>query len=245
VASRSQQFIVAPGPRQRLWGALLLGAGLVLTTALLREPGTVAPGAFHARKLTWDGEADLVLGGCSRVNLSVSPAILREHMPDRRILNFAFDNNAYSQAYLRRLARVLDPDSPQPTIVLGIQPGNFTTRSEQRNAFVAETRRQATGRNANRTIPAFRPIELAGLRRLRLGGKPLLCNKRQYRDGWSPMTVRPRQTPATVARNRAFWRASAIEERLVRQLLAHVRRWTDAGIRVYAFRLARNRRHRA
>lgn len=206
-----------------------------MLTAVLREPGTVGPGDFHTQKLRWHGNADVVLAGCSRINLGVSPAVLSDYLRGR-VLNFAFDSNGYSAAYLDRLTQVLDPKSPHPTIILGVQPGNFTVQSEVHNAFVTEMQRQKNDESRISRLPQMRPMELTGWRVLGLGGKPRLSNKRQYCNGWSPMTVRPVRHHKALAKYQRLWEKTDVEERLMSQLLDRVRVWTDAGIRVYAFR---------
>ncbi len=225
---------------------LLLAAGFILLAGALRS-GTVMgahlPEAFWAQKLLWDREFDIVIAGDSRVYRGVSPEAMESALPDRRIANFGFSACGFSKPYLKATEALLDHNSTQPTIILGVTASTLTPSATKENGFLSL-----------RKLRQFQLAQLALLGRVSFFFSPYDLEEVQnlfrkskvgytlvwHTDGWVQSRKVP-EDPTEAVRiyrrqaKKARWR-SRVSEPIVANLLETVREWRRRGILVYAFR---------
>ena len=77
---------------------------------------------FWQLKLSQSPANDIVLVGNSRVYLGLSPHHMAKACGNPRIFNFGFVACTLDRRYLEHAVSLLDPDSPNPTLVLGLCP---------------------------------------------------------------------------------------------------------------------------
>ncbi len=183
--------------RQRMVVALCLAAVLILLLAFMRDRSQlngVDRNALWVMKLKWKHCADLVVAGDSRVYHGVSPAAMKEILPETRVLNFGFANCAYTERYLRCAESVLDPDSDRRILVLGITPLSLTAGAAQRNEFLETLNKTSNQRfmalHFGWIMSLFKPIPVQELfeRKTRLNpltpSDPVRNYRCYYPDGW-------------------------------------------------------------
>jgi hypothetical protein len=73
-------------------------------------------------KLHWRRCADIVMTGDSTVLWSLDPAVVERYVPRLRVVNFGYYEAGYVGGYLDAISRVIDPESPAPIIVVGLNP---------------------------------------------------------------------------------------------------------------------------
>ena len=123
--------------------AVALVVAIVVTVAIgqwrpIEHADTLLPTQYWAIKMEWKACADVVLAGDSRINAGLAPTEMAGSLPDRRILNFGFYAVAFTPQYLEAIEDVLDPDSGEPIIVLGISPHSLSPRGARNNQFITE-----------------------------------------------------------------------------------------------------------
>jgi hypothetical protein len=231
--------------RDRSARALLLAALAIGGYGLLRPVDVTGlpPSEFWAEKMAWRACADLVLAGDSRTYVGVAPEGMRESRPGRRVLNFGFDNGAFTGAYLDAVERILDPASPHRTVVLGITPHALTLDAARDNWF---ERLRRTG------APRPHPLKLKLSRLLDRFSEPVPPEKaflllfdpesaprhrREYRaDGWMASRLTPEMPGKGLEVASGWFREGGVDEGMVAALIDRVERWTASRIRVCAFR---------
>lgn len=77
---------------------------------------------FWQLKLCQPPTNDIVLAGNSRVYLGLSPHHMSKACSNQRVFNFGFVACSLDRRYLEHAVSLLAPDSPNPTLVLGLCP---------------------------------------------------------------------------------------------------------------------------
>ncbi len=217
---------------------LAVTALLFAWTAFLRprnETG-IQPERFWFDKLDWRGCADCILVGDSRMVVSVPPAPMLEELPGLRILNAAFYGAAYTPSYIQTFPRVLDPKSRDRSIVLAIAPRSFTRFA----ALNSDFDRRCPGGLRKRLVAevkwAFGRIPIKQLLADFLPVRPIARAYQHFcADGWVAMySVNSPPMDALKHYQELFSTEDVVPE-MIDGLLAGVREWTAAGIRVYGF----------
>lgn len=224
-----------------LWTLLLTGALVAGVAARRPCPFLGAgPDQMWSAKLGWRHCADVVFAGDSRVGRGVAPAAVSAALPGRRVLNFAFVANGYTDAYLDDLPRVLRRQGGRPVLVLGITPRSLTQYASEDNGYLHFRQNPPSwfGAGFPRLAHALRPASIQELRNL-LAGRPepppdALFER--HLDGWEAAVPRVRQPEAMLASYRQGFANWPVDPAVIDRLLDHVRRWSAEGIAVYAFR---------
>lgn len=226
-------------PPWRLLAPLVLAGLLVLWTGFYRprdETG-VPLEQFWRMKMDWQHCADCVLAGDSRVLISVPPASVATGLPHLRVLNAGYSGAAYTPAYITRLTRILDPHSPDRSLVLGITPRSFTRFAARFGDFD-----RRVGRSDLRWIEAemrwnFERIQLKDLLSDVLPTRPIVRDFRHYcRDGWAAMFVENAPGLGALDHYQELFSSEDVLPEWIDALMAAVQQWTADGIRVYGFR---------
>lgn len=226
-------------PPWRLLALSVLAGLLVIWTGFFRprdETG-VPLEQFWRMKMDWQHCADCVLAGDSRVLISVPPASVAAGLPGLRVLNAGYSGTAYTPAYLTRLTQILDPHSPDRSLVLGITPRSFTRFAARFGDF-----ERRVGRDELRWFMAemrwsFERIQLKNLLSDLLPTRPIARDFRHYcPDGWTAMFVENAGDLGALPHYQELFSSEDVRPEWIDGLMAAVRQWTTDDIRVYGFR---------
>jgi len=228
--------------RERAAQALLLALSIILLLGFTRRNDNTGPKLV---KLGWQACADVVVAGDSRTGGGVAPGQLKQFLPGMRILNYAFAGIGYGPEYLDAIEGVLDPDSKQKVIILGISPQSLTDKMAQNNSFLdlKSTYAFRSPRLAayfQKLLRFTAPIKMMDA----LGGRLVDPHiQRQYRrshaDGWTAAyDDPPLQDFSGYLRDALnIFDNNPVSPTIVKNLTNRVARWQSQGIHVYAFRL--------
>ncbi len=226
--------------RRRPLITILLGTVLTVTNATYRQRGEggLPPFRYEDLRRSWHHCADGVIGGDSRVQRGICPSVMSPTLQARRLVNLAYPHAALTAAYLQRLEDALDPCSTRRLIVLGVTPTSLTPTACRLSEFAAATRAATLDRCRRPVQWFFEPYGLEAFWRL-LTAQPRQGASYFSPDGWRGAVTILSAREQEVARLRDRQAAGNIEpvtRDLFDTLLLFVKRWSQAGIRVYGFR---------
>jgi hypothetical protein len=225
--------------RYQLGATLMLSAALIAATIVMRPRDVTGPNPHRlwADKAHWQAVADVVLAGDSRTTIGLSPEAVATHVEDARIVNFGFEASVFTPEYLKGIEEVLDPASPRKIIVLGTTPLSVTRAGRNQNSFVENRRRPVAGTLTRILDPVewnLRRMDTSDLKAFFFG--QLNSFSEYHSDGWvARWQVRDSPTKELAAYRKLF-AGNTVDTTLQNGLCDQVRRWTQGGIRVYAFR---------
>jgi hypothetical protein len=181
---------------------------------------------------------DMLLMGDSRIYRGLSPAAMQSVLAGARILNYGFSGGGLNpEMYAAAQAR-LDPLSSRKAIVLGVSPLTLTPRAEANEHFLQEMGRPPETlflyQSSQPLVTLFEPIQPSETNPPSPGGEGYYLEF--HDDGWVASWTIPERTDSALSSYYDIFRGTRVEERLVQALLDQTRKWTRAGIRVYAFR---------
>ncbi len=201
-------------------------------------------------KMNWNACADVVLAGDSRIQVGVSPAHMADGERGLRIVNYAFAHAGYSQGYLDAVESVLDPKSPNRTIVLGITPLSLTSISEGQNEFLTQMKRKREGRLGRSDRRDFWEEHFPAAWRFlqprrSIRDFQLTFSKGRYfieyrRDGWLAARAEPPRPDGGVATYRKKFRRHKVRQEIAERVIRQVEKWRRDGIAVYGVRTPTN-----
>jgi len=228
--------------RERVAQALLLTLSIILLLGLTRRNDDTGPKLV---KFSWKACADVVVAGDSRTGGGVSPGQLKQFLPGMRILNYAFAGIGYGPEYLDAIEGVLNPDSQQKIIILGISPQSLTEKMAQNNSFLDlqntyAFRSPRLAACCQKLLKFTAPIKMKDA----LGGRLVDPHiQRQYRhshaDGWTAAYDDPplQDFSGYLRDAHNIFDNNPVSPDLVKNLTNRVARWQSQGIHVYAFRM--------
>lgn len=234
--------------RYRIAITLICAVVLIVVTAVLRGPDdaqAMHAELFWANKLTWNGCADLVIAGDSRTCRDIAPAVVESVLPGLRVLNYAFDSTGFSRRYLDTIPGVLDPESPDRIIVLGITPFSLTRTATEAGEFDTSRERllfqSMTGLYAAESLRFLRPMRVDEIpgefgAALRDDRRPAQTDREFFSDGWLARSRPPGGFGASLRRHQEIFEATSVDAQLTAELVNEVKKWSEAGICVFAFR---------
>ncbi len=225
--------------------ALLLAGGMVFVLAATRR-STLSGMPLKLQsiqKAHWRHCADVVLAGDSRVGCGVSPGEMGRFLKGQRIYNYFFTGNGYSREYLEAIEQVLDPESEQRMIILGISPQSLTPLMTKKRDFHEDRKNYAfqsvtLARWFRRLLCHMAPItrnEIFGGRWANKGTPPKYVEV--FADGWMAAYSESADYSGYLqdARYNIF-NNNYVSAEIVANVLNTVSSWRQEGIRVYAFR---------
>ncbi|MBN2316602.1 MAG: hypothetical protein JXM79_21925, partial [Sedimentisphaerales bacterium] len=200
--------------------------------------GGVYEGRFWLMKLDWKHCADAILVGDSRVGSGLSPAIMAEHLMDRKIFNFAFDGCGFYKEYLNAMPDVLDPESHKKMIVMGITPRSLINSIRNDHFIYGHQKRKGHSSTimayTNDLLQFCRPMQLKELVSVLLQIESTKhFFRKDHTDGWSARQVTGQETEMSI---HPEYVKNQVSAEIIDGVLDHVRAWTESGIAVYAFR---------
>ena len=221
-------------------------AFLIVTVALLRSPSRAPanPDWFWRDKLTWRGEASVVLAGDSRVYRGLVPAEF-ESVGLGRTLNFGFSGGAFDTPYLDAIERLVDPSAPRPIVVLGLSAWSLTPLAASANGF-HQTIKSAqsspwsadASRKLSRLTDRLRPLDFTDwLPRpgVRQPTSPPASEADVYRqifhpDGWVESNhLQPDPSRGLVVARENHANGNQVNPEIVKNLAARITRWRSRG----------------
>ena len=239
---RSAHGFLAGAAKDRTFKTLVLALVLIGIMGMLRpdKPRGIYPKRYWARKISWHQCADAVLAGDSRVLGGVSPAEMRKTLADWRILNYGFASNLYVPEYLEALESLLDPESRNKALILGITPHSLTEDPDVTGQFAELKGRSRSQIYADIFLaPLLSFVEYMSFQDALHGLFPALATGRTQKefhaDGW---LAYQRQPPGEKRELKKYFRGYQkvqVSAKMVEGLNRFVSRWTQTGIRVYAF----------
>lgn len=225
---------------RRTFVTLSLGALLIVATAAYRDRGEFGLPLFRYDQVrrSWHHCADGAAGGDSRVQRGVAPSVMAPKLGAARLVNLAYPHAALTSDYLARLDDALDPDCESRVIILGVTPASLTSTAAGLSEFARERSRSPWDVYREPFEWFFKPYAADALSRA------LLTDSRKSAsylspDGWRAASTREINADQEARKLRTFLlagNADPIDPRIVDDLMAWVRRWSAAGVRVYGFR---------
>lgn len=202
------------------------------------------PEQVIAEKLAWHHNADWIFAGDSRVYLNVSPQAIAKIVPGQRILNFAFSGNCWSDQYLDSIENVLDPQSNNPVILIGINPYGFTLRAQRQNGFQSAQEKQHSPSDhldcvLEPVLIHLQPLPILETFASWIKNQPLPSyNSECFADGFQAFVRQPLEPHLLLTNGYVenLYRGNEINPDLLRNFLNRVDRWHRRGITVYGFR---------
>lgn len=200
---------------------------------------------FYRNKMWWQGQANIVLGGDSRICLGLCPETITDVLASGKTLNQGFNGVGYSEEYMDHLVKTLNPDALRKVIILGIGPHQLTKGALAVNGFnqylFNPANRSSLGEFLSRRYPdlvrSFRSLSIE-----QLTNTSFNCRYEWNPDGWcaaDPIKETPYGGETIVKR---WFRDNRPQPEITDRLLGRVRDWTTQNIEVYAFRPPRSER---
>lgn len=220
------------------WSLLLI---FMVGTFWPRAEKGIPPEVFWILKSEWFQNADVVCAGDSRIYRSLSPAKMSEWLSPLDIKNFGFSIAGFSRHYLWAIENVLKPDSPTPTIILGISPLSLTEGTYWSNGFLDTVEKSRWERFTTLYLGAFlnfvRPFEKwQFLNTLFFSHQVEEYSLHYYADGWVASSLNPPDPEQKMDHYRRLFYENPVSERVLKNLYLTLQKWTQKGIRVYGFR---------
>lgn len=230
--------------RERAVMTFVLSLLIIFTVNLFRihEAKGIYEGYFWMMKSDWRNCADIVLAGDSRTGSGVSPASMSEKLPGRIILNYAFDGVRFYDEYLNSIPRVLNPQSGEKVIILGITPRSLIDSAVANDQF-KDSKRLSRYHSVMLLAAIEKPLRLLYPMRLKeffymlFPGKDTRYFFRTYHvDGWAERDTVLDDSEKVIANYKATFIKNRVSPHMISGLLRFVQKWTKEGIKVYGFR---------
>jgi hypothetical protein len=236
-----EAFILRRVWRDRTFRAVALAFLFVIAMGSLRPDKSVGmyPKQYWATKITWKHCADVVVTGDSRVLMALSPAVMLEKFPDKRVSNYAFGGNWYSIEYLEAAEEVLIPESKEKIIIMGITPNAISEKGEIGNFIELSNISKQDAYLDIHFAPIVYFFEPMSFRDAFQGMFPSMANthtvKNYTADGWVGVHKIPSGGRNELKRYRKIFEKRRVSDETIHNVIKYVAKWTRSGIRVYGF----------
>lgn len=220
---------------------------ILLTTVVkifLPEPlnkKTVAD-AFWLNKTHGSTQADIVIGGDSRIYRGVSPEKMKSVLSKNlEILNLGYSSAGYSSAYLDFLKSRINPASQTKILVLGITPSSLMDISVANDEYFKYKNtgkfERWKGQHLAGMINFFIPYKADEVARMILHVKnEHIYHEDFFADGWVSSWKIPVDTNALIESHKIQYKTSKVNERHFNNLIQKIKSFQQEGITVVAFR---------
>jgi hypothetical protein len=204
------------------------------------KPVGIYPKRYWAEKIRWRHCADAVLTGDSRTLMALSPAHMKKVLDYDRILNFGFGANWYARKYLEIVEEVLDPNSNNKAIMMGITPHSLTYRTKVLGHFLyfINVSKQDVFFDIH-LAPLLNFLDPMSFRDAYQGLFPSLAptttRQEYFADGWISVHKEPSGKRREVKRYRGIFKQRQVSQETIDVLMEFVTKWSNSGIKVYGF----------
>jgi len=183
----------------------------------------------------------IVFGGDSRVYRGISPGEFENEFPNMDGVNLGYSSNGYHPEYMKFMDGRLDKSAKNPVIALGISPFNFSQRGSRSDHY----KLQKNTRKKEEIIQymyfynftrSFQPLDF--LKTFGLEKKGGFWNYRliYHFDGWMESYYLQPDTTKVLDSYKVTFTNNAYNEESQNMLIRQVKKWTDEGVTVVAFR---------
>jgi hypothetical protein len=234
--------------KQRTFFTLITAAIIIILTGLLRNQndlsisgGQTATDRFWIMKAQNKSKNDVVLIGDSRTYRGLDPDEMKKFLPGMSIYNFAFSSGGLNPQIYEAAEKLLDPESRNKTILIGIDPGALNSLYEGNYQYNLEHNRPRSAYlervYINPTLQIFTSFAdvIFGQVTVKQNANAIYVN--HYHDnGWVGSYKIPEDTGEALPLFRSEMEKYKTKPELVKALIDQTRDWTSKGIRVFAFR---------
>jgi hypothetical protein len=162
-------------------------------------------------------------------------------LPRERIINFAFDHNAYTKAYLEACEALINKSASWKAVILGISPQSLTREAADRNGFSSLRKRgrfdRFTMRYLSPHLAFFNSYNFYYFWDLLHANPKIKYYQHHYADGWVASRREPEDPGYQIALYRGRFDNNIVSPFLTQQLFDYIQRWRRQGIEVFGARL--------
>jgi len=187
---------------------------------------------FWAHKTHGEQTAHIVFGGDSRIYRGVNPASFGSSA-----LNLGYSAQGYSNKYMDFVEDHLN--EKKPTIVLGISPYSLTPKACLNEHLESEQKRSSYDifqilsiEKHLRFLEPIRPSEIKNAMQNNDKG----YHEHFHENGWVASNRFDADTNRTLLKYRDNFTDNMVSDSVIHLLSERVKKWTKAGIQVFAFR---------
>ena len=198
---------------------------------------------FWVVKTHHEGQYDMLILGDSRAYRGISPADMGAALPGWRLFNLGYSSAGFGPLLYAQVPRRLDPAGAR-VLLLAITPWSLTASAAANDHLRQELERPLAERwqrrYVNYYLQGFSPVRPSAIWQALRGTTPrpaaYYYQSFDEAGGWMPSRLEPPQPRKALGPYRAEFQQEQVSPDLVAALLAQVRAWTAAGIRVYGCR---------
>jgi hypothetical protein len=195
---------------------------------------------YWAIKGGWSKCADMVLAGDSRTLAGLSPSGMNKYFPGARIYNYGFGAAWFSTEYMDKLESLLDPNSKNKTIIMGISPHSLTKRDPDTGDFFTVYSQSERERFINIHLAAlinfFNPLSFKdALKGIFPSTAKSHIERTLYADGWIAARKEPNSKKEALRQYTSFYEQRLVDPCNIENVTRYIKRWTSRGIKVYGF----------
>ena len=218
--------------------AIIVGA---LSLILPKDEEKYMAEYFWTHKTLSNQKYNVVLMGDSRVYRSLSPELMRTHLPDQKILNFAYSNGGLNPTMFKAAEAKLSQKSNQKIIVLGISANTITAYTENNNQYIQEfniPREEVIERMYFSPVKYwFSPTSPEKLKALYFDEPPTSYYKNKFHlNGYVHSEKFPVDTMEAIPSYIKDFTNYKVDEQKLETLYRQVARWKEKGIVTIGFR---------
>jgi hypothetical protein len=235
--------------RERIVPVLVLSALLVggLGALLPASPdpedeALAAEDRFYLAKTHGPHRCDVIVLGDSRALRGIAPSEMEEVLPGRRIFNFAYNAGSLNPEMYREAEKRLDPRSDEPAAVLLAVTPLSLLGWKATNEQYAELRAVPPDEvwlkiHRPGLVRYFQPLTPSAFIAAALGPANAPRTLQTFHDdGWIESERTPPNPEEALAVYAKRLRGRSVDAGLVDALVERTVRWSERGIRVFAFR---------
>ncbi|HPR32781.1 MAG TPA: hypothetical protein PLK12_11825 [Prolixibacteraceae bacterium] len=196
---------------------------------------------FWTRKTFAPASFDGVIMGDSRAYRGLSPEVMEKHLPGMKVLNFGYSNGGLNPEMFEAAGSKLDKTSQAKIMVLAVTANcltGYTRGNEQWKKERFRSREERLERLwMRRFLIRFSPIRLSELDELFQTETPEKKYMNRYHpDGWVESEKFPPDTSEALPSYIKDFTRYKVENAYMDELFRQVKKWSDEGITVVAFR---------
>ncbi|WP_297692921.1 hypothetical protein [uncultured Eudoraea sp.] len=193
---------------------------------------------MHSKK-----KYDVIVTGDSRVYRGVAPASLSEELGGLEVLNFGFSSAGYNATMYHAINDKMSSGLSQKMVILGITPYSLTKKAQENSHYSQEKLRDQKDvflrRYINPLLHFFDPIKPTDIL-YNTDSIPGYHEKFQ-KDGWVASYKTPSDPSAALEPYVKNFHNNLVKEKVLFELGDQVKKWTDQGVVVFAFRVPSSR----
>lgn len=196
---------------------------------------------FYMVKTVGGQRCDVVVLGDSRSLRDVSPQELSKSLSGQRILNFAYNAGGLNPEIYAAASAHLAADARAPMVLLGVTPLSLMSvkggNAQYREVLHKPRDERWLLLNFPELTRWMQPVAPAEFVRPLLGFAPHSYYHQEFHDdGWIGSLKEPENPDEAIGVYTAQLTGQSLDASLVQELLSQTRAWTQAGVRVVAFR---------